>query len=421
MGNSVQSFSNGLKEHYSPDEIENLLFNKNPFLTLCPKEETVGGYAWRVPCIYAGSAGVGRNFQRAQSLAASTSTGIAAFIVSSLADTYAVAQWDRQLMKQAERDADTFIKPAVAEMDNKLRQMNKLLGESFYRSGYGEKGQISSAQTNLSTATTVQLASVADNVNFDIGMQVQFGQTLSTTNYRAGGPLSIVDVDRTNGILYFSTALSNITGLAAGDIIFLDDVGPGVTAHTRNAPYGIEAYIPAIRPVPGTLLWGQDVGLDDRLSGNRIDGTQGQPLEELLSDAVQLVSSRGGTLSHFFMNHGNYAKLLKGMESKHRIMDVDTDYAVGFSGANVMTPDGEVLCIPDMNCPPNRIFGLQLDTWVIGSAGPLVELVDDDGLTILRLPGADGYETRWASYSQLVCKAPGYNVNIQVPSAVPGR
>ena len=78
------------------------------------------------------------------------------------------------------------------------------------------------------------------------------------------------------------------------------------------------------------------------------------------------------------------------------------------------TNHGEVMIVPDRACPSNRIYGLDLKTWELASLGPLIDRVEDDGLPFIRQTTADNFEARWASYSQLVCRAPGRNVNIQV-------
>ena len=53
---------------------------------------------------------------------------------------------------------------------------------------------------------------------------------------------------------------------------------------------------------------------------------------------------------------------------------------------------------------------------ILGLPGKMVQVVEEDGLQILRVYNADAFETRYAFYGQLVCKAPGFNLNIQIPA-----
>ena len=86
---------------------------------------------------------------------------------------------------------------------------------------------------------------------------------------------------------------------------------------------------------------------------------------------------------------------------------------IAFKAITVNGPDGEIKVIADQNCPGNKIFGLQLDTWKLASIGPVVSTIDEDGNDILRVYNADQVESRNGFYGNLFCQAPGFNCTIQ--------
>jgi hypothetical protein len=65
--------------------------------------------------------------------------------------------------------------------------------------------------------------------------------------------------------------------------------------------------------------------------------------------------------------------------------------------------------VVDSDCPEDRGYLLNMDTWKLKHLGGLPEIVSTDGLTMLRRPGLDQVEVRARYYAQLVCTAPGHN------------
>ena len=65
----------------------------------------------------------------------------------------------------------------------------------------------------------------------------------------------------------------------------------------------------------------------------------------------------------------------------------------------------------DRNCPYNKVYGLNIDTWSLFTGGPLCGALNEDGVgSMLRLSNSDGYEIRYGHYLQLGCFAPGRNI-----------
>ena len=85
---------------------------------------------------------------------------------------------------------------------------------------------------------------------------------------------------------------------------------------------------------------------------------------------------------------------------------------IGYQAIMVATPSGMAPIIADPGCPNSRGYLLDMDTWVCGSVGELVHVIDDDGLKLRRDPDADGWMFELKSRGCFACDNPGRNVVI---------
>jgi hypothetical protein len=125
------------------------------------------------------------------------------------------------------------------------------------------------------------------------------------------------------------------------------------------------------------------------------------------------VAREGGSPDHCFISYTRYTDLEKALGAKVQYLDLKIG-DVGFRAMRINGPNGEIKIIPDQNCPLNRAYMLQLDTWKHRSLGKAVRVIDTDGLQMLRQSAADGVEVRYGYYANLSCNAPGWNCTIKV-------
>jgi hypothetical protein len=115
-----------------------------------------------------------------------------------------------------------------------------------------------------------------------------------------------------------------------------------------------------------------------------------------------------------FISYSKFSDLVNSLGSKVQFIDVKTA-GVGFQGLKLYGPAGELKVIPDRNCPSNRAFILQLDTWKLISLGPVPQILDYDGSGMwVRQASDDGVEIRAGAYLNLACSNPYANVNVQL-------
>jgi hypothetical protein len=281
----------------------------------------------------------------------------------------------------------------------------------MYRGGTGAIGTIKAATT---PATTIELQNPQDVTNFEVGQTLIASSTNGGGTARSGTPV-ITGIDRTTGILTVSPTVNG--DFAAGDYIY--------NQGDKNAALsGLDAWLPY--DDRATRLAASFFGVTRNTDGSRLGGVtydaSAQSIEEGLIDGLELLAREGGSPDYLFLNHKNFADLVKALGSKVQRVQVSAEIkeggkmigAIGFNGIEIYYSGGAVKVMADRNCPVNRAFGLQMDTWKLSSLGDPVRLFEGDGLKWLRSPNSDGVDIRTFGYLNLACQAPGFNIQIKL-------
>ena len=161
-----------------------------------------------------------------------------------------------------------------------------------------------------------------------------------------------------------------------------------------------------------------------RLGGQRLAGSFSTIRESLIDAAVQ-VAREGGRPDAVFMNPLDWAELAKSLEGtttvasgqsphRRRYDSKDATATFGFSSLTLAAPTGMLDLYADHNCPENRCYMLQMDTWKLKTLGSAPRILDFDGLQGVRQANEDGVEYRWGYYGNLLCTAPGFNATISL-------
>lgn len=413
MALDLTSFDAALKQHYTDDRIINMVYKDNPFLGLVSKMEDFGGRNLPIVNIWGNPQGRSVNFTRAQVRGQVTNSRLDDFLLTRVKD-YSIATIDNETLEASKNNANAFMEAATTEIDGAINSLTRSIAVKMYRAGYGEVGNI--ATGGISSAT-ITLAQAEDVTNFEVGMELDLSATL-TGAVRAygtsGNGLIITAIDRDAGTLTFgfnvTDATNGIPGATAGDFIFVrgDHSGSVLTSIA-----GLGAWVPDTAPT-STAFFGVDRSQDvTRLGGLRFDAAS-LPLEEALIKGAARSGREGAKLDHYFMSYDKFEQLEKALGAKVQYVDSFATAEVAFRGISINGPRGMIKCIPDQNCPNNRIYGLSLDMWKLYSLGKAVRVIDTDGLQMLRQASADGVEVRYGFYGNLGCRAPGHNIVLRV-------
>lgn len=405
----LTSFDASLKEYYTDDVVQNMVYKDNPALALIPKDENFYGKVLPIPLIYGNPQSRSATFARAQARSIAESTKMKEFMLRRVKD-YCIATIDNETLEASENDKGSFLEAATTEIDGAINSLTRSLAIAMYRSGYGAIGTIGSFAT-----TTITLSQIEDVTNFEVGMELDLAALETSGTLRAYGSstngLIITGVNRITGVLTFgfnvNDATNGIPTIANGDSIFNRGDRQNVASPALLKLAGFEAWLPFAGPT-ATAFFGVDRTSDaTRLAGLRYDGSA-LPIEEAVINAANLLGREGANPDTLFLSFGKFSDFEKALGTKVQYADLKVG-GVGFRALRINGPKGEIKVVPDQNCPNNRAYMLQMDTWKLRSLGKAVRVIDTDGLKMLRQASADGVEVRYGYYANLACNAPGYN------------
>lgn len=415
-----------LKELYtgSDDYMKDLVYKKNPFLALVPKNEAPGGFSGKyipVPLVYGAPQGRSATFLNAQNN--QTAPALSSFFVYRVSN-YEIVTITNELLEATKDDAGAFVDEAKLNMDTGFRNISNDLALDLYKDGSGTRGQYSNITTGVIT-----LSSASSVVNFEVGMAlVSFSISGSTYTQSTGAAIGyIIAVNRSAGTITVSATAGGSAGTPTnwstsfpylgvqGDVAF-----GAISATTSFLKIsGLAAWLPSTAPGGSDSFWGVNRSTDvTRLAGVRFDGSS-ESIEEALIDAASLVNREGGMPDMCFMNFTSYAALEKSLGSKVQYVDVKHDEAdIAFKAINVHSPYGPIAVVADRNCPAQTAYLLQMDTWKLRSLGkaPHILTYGLEGLEGLRVGNADALEIRIGYYANLICNAPGWNAVVTLSS-----
>ena len=391
------TFAAALKQHYTSQKIENMVYKDNPFLAMLSKYESFGGINLKLPIKY----GIpqGRSATFASAVANKTSSKLKAFLLTRNSN-YSLANIDNEVIEASKGNANAFIEAATTEIDGAIEAATRSLAISLYGDGGGSIGQTTS--NGATSLTTITLLQPDDVTNFEVGLSLDFYDAATGGNLITGGSYQVTAIDRDAGTMTIDPTMN--AAVSASD--FIVPVGD-----YDDMLSGLRAWIPASAP-SAVKFFDVDRSLDaTRLGGIRFDGTA-LPLEEALIGAASRAAREGGKPDVCFMNYSNFADLEKALGSKLQYIDVKVKTDIGFRGIQINGPRGTIQVIPDQNCPKDVAFMLDMSMWKLYSLGKCPKILDPDGLRFLRLTNEDAVEVRVGYYAQLGCRGPGNNVRI---------
>ena len=400
----LTSFDAGLKVLYTDQRIMHIAYKDHPFLAMVPKKDNFTGKNFPLPIMYANPQGRSATFSTAQTN--QVAGKYTDFVLTRKSD-HGIVRIDNETIEASSDNAGAFMEARKSEVDGMLINLSASLASALFRDGSGEIGQVNAEPTENASTFVIQLKQADDVTNFEVGQYLVIFSAVSGGTQRTSDGSDnewlVAGVNRSAGQITLSGTYDASGTIAANDYIFVEgDRGSKVS--------GLAAWLPATAPSSGDSFFGVDRSVDTtRLAGVISDGT-GKPIEEALVDAVSAVSREGGRPSHIFMSYEKFAELEKALGSKVQYVDGKGEASVGFRGIQIFGPKGPVQVYAEQNCPSNRAYVLQMDTWVwmgLGKA-PRINL-SGDGMMAQRSASADAVEIRCIYRGQLGCKAPGYN------------
>lgn len=418
-----------LKELYKDDSwvMKDLVYKKNPFLALVPKDESPSGFSGKyfpVPIVYGTPQGRSATFATAQTN--QTPPLDVAFFVYRVSN-YQLVTITNELLEATQDSAAAFVDQAKLNMDTGFRNISNDLAHDLFSDGSGSRGSYGLASGSISTGV-ITLDDPNSVVQFEVSMVlVSYSVSGTTPTQSTSAALGyVIAVNRSAGTVTVSATAGGAAGTPTnwstsfpylavqGDVNF---TSAGLASANMLKIAGLGAWLPVSAPGGSDSFWGVNRSVDvTRLSGIRFNG-QSETIEEALIDSSSLCAREGGQPDMCFMNFASWAALEKALGSKVQYVDVKHEEAdIAFAGIRIHAPYGPITVMPDRNCPTQTAYLLSMENWKLRSLGraPHILTYGLEGLEGLRVGNADALEIRIGYYANLCCNAPGWNAVVQL-------
>lgn len=410
MGLDLTSYDPMLKDHYSPLNVPNIAFQKNPALGMLRKKskQPGGGRRWIQPFQFAYGGGGSSTFSVAMS-ANNNKSQYEAWEVPR-AKHYRLAQVDGETIEATSSGNMDAFEPAFDEFDKTIEAEANWINFRFYRSKGGAIGRMLNT-TFATTALTIDDA--AGTWGVVVGDTLNLASTDGTSGAIKVGTLQVAGISRQptsagNGTITMTGNISTgVATAAANDYIFLKgDFG--------LAPAGLEDWCPAVAPT-NTMFFGVDRTVEaEMMGGLRIDNSSaGAPLLELYTDMASQIDNMGGSPDIALLHPFTASTLSKQLDGKWvtlKAQNFDGSEAdIGYRGFQVNFGGHEVVLMTDRMCPVNTTWMMDWDQLTLFSAGPCPNFLQKRAGSIIKVSEAsDGYEARVGEYLNFVARVPGY-------------
>ena len=410
-----------LKDYYTDDKLKEQSYGENPFFAFVKKErgQMAGGRRYVQPVEYGHPGGGSADFTKA--MTNGTASKYDDFLIPRKRQ-YQKVEVDHELMFSTGSQRESFRK-ALDEFDRGLKGLGEKVGRRLYRTQGGSIGRLNNAAV---TTTIITLADKASVFNFHIGDVLAFSATDGTGSLLdSGDTTTVTEVDHEEGLVTVADQLdTKITGIAVTDYIFQDGDYNACLA-------GLEDWLPVDDRSTKLAASFNSVTRSASpvyLGGVYMDGTAMGGLDEVIIKLCGKLGKYGAQTSHILANPESLSDLELLSNSKMRIVsEISTrvigesgDVLVGFSGYRAIVAGRSVKVYGDRNCPGNRLYALQLNTWTLWHSANLINWLGEQytGSKLKMSEDADSAEARLGSYMNLGCSAPGWNgvAKINAPS-----
>lgn len=411
FGDNTADLEAILKELY-PDGLPlDSAYKTSRLLGMCPKMQLEGaGIHHKIPVQIGNVGSVSATFANAIG-ANQTAAKFRAFEVG-IVPHYAGAGVTGLAIAEAKGNKAAFKNAVESTVESALYAMGRKNSQMIYGNGNGKAGTLQAdpgVAVGPNPVNRVLTVSHREARNFEVGQFVSIGTNATPSVARAGGPFEITAIDRnaslTTAYLYLGTAVD--ASVIATDIV--------VRAGDLNVcMLGLESWIPTDRTGLATPFQGVDRSVDpERLAGVSADLTTIPSSLDQLVRALRMMADAGAMTSHLLCSPTFFEEIsntLSVRDKAERMVVKSFDGVHGYSALKVVGGgSGEVSVVMDPDCPDNRLYALELDTWAIKHVGGLPFIDDRDGTKWLRSAGSDGMDLRIVQYANLICKAPAKN------------
>ena len=413
-----------LKELYTDDKdyMKNIVYAKNPWLAMIPKNESPDGFAGKyipVPLEYGNPQGRSHTFANAQNQ--QTASDVVSYFVYAIQD-YQLVTITNLLMEQTKSNAGAFVDEASRTMDNGFRNLSNNMAFELFSGGTASRGIIGTAVL-AAGVVTITLTNSQNIVQFEVGMTLQNSATDGGAALLVGGVIDAIQlssINRGTGVIVGTVVQGTGASFVAGDYLqVLGDVGSAGASTIAGllGLSGMAAWVPSTDPVITDNFWGVNRYADvTRLGGLRYNASS-QTISEGLTSALAYGNREGASFDLIIIDFVSYSTLINELGAKVQYVMLEHDEVeVAFEAIHFHSAYGKIPVLADRSQPSQLAYCITRDTFKMRTLGkaPHILTYGMEGLEGLRVGNADALEIRIAYYGNEICCAPGYNMAVQL-------
>lgn len=391
------------KTIYHGRDLSNQAKRKTTAYDMVRKMDDFYGAELKFPFNYALPVGVSPSFPLGQ--ASPSASSFDNWVLTTRKTLYGFLTISAEAMKASSKDIGAFLRLRQKETNEILSYMKMVLGgHAFWGDGAGNIARVT-AKTGTDPSTDITVAA-QDVIKFHLNQRIVF----NATRTGAAGSIKasvykVTGINRVSGVITISRQSGSGAGTdpAVNDYVYLEGAYDAY-------PYGVSAFIPASDPgvggVPASLLG--MTRTDDPVMKSGWRGTWQGSIEE---SAKNLAATMGqyfdSTNSVLWLSRYNWFRLEQELTAQGRkVQDARATAVFGSPALLMLTAEGEVPVVADSYCPNDVGFLLNMDAMETHHMDPLIHVVDDDGLGLLRQTADDGVEIRFRSWSENMIQRP---------------
>jgi hypothetical protein len=384
------------KNRYPQRVVENLVSFGKPTFQSLPKKDDLTGYKTYIPLQLDAGQGLSATIGNAVGNASAVQ-GVAFAVEPS--GFYAGISIDAKTMLAARDNEGAFFRIREREYESTLDQMGQKFEAALWSNGTGSMGTISNEPAGATATAT--LVNPEDAIKYHKNQKINFYADSGgspTGAARTGSPYTVLSVNYVTGVITFTANLD--AAVAAGDHM--------VTQGDLNLiAKGIPAWIPPTG-APASIF-----GVTRTDDPQKLAGWQGSwlgSIEEsakVLDSSIRRVNQKPKTL---WLSYANFVRLDLELGAR-AIREADKgDHSFGSMSLKMLSPGGGIEVRTGPYVPEDYAWLLDMSAWEIHTLGKVPHLVQDDGLTAVRVgfgsSAEDSIEMRLRAFWTPVCVNP---------------
>jgi hypothetical protein len=413
---TIALFDAFLKETYTEERVENLTKSERPAWAMMPTDTDCSGEVFVEPIIIGNPQGHGAT--RAKAQAGATQAGEGASLVGrkwnlTFGDYKDSVEVDEKLIRASKDDPGAFFRAQEALVDGLYEAHGDIMSTYLYSNGGNACG------TGTISTGVITLANKESIANFAIGQilvaSANDGSDASHTLLGSGSEGFVIAMDHVAGTVTVSATSGGAAGTPAS--------WTGTMFFFRSGDFGGSGAVPIFKGFGAWILAAAAGGSDSHYGTNRsISGllqgvrmttaeTANMAIDTRLKRLVTRMTGLfgGPGPSDIFLNPEKWQDLADIAEARgQRPLDGKVG-TLNFSKLQLAMGGKMVNIWADRFCPLATAFALHLKSWKLRSYGKVPDVLNGDGLEMLRKATEDRYEHRLVSFPVLSTNAPSWN------------